>query len=121
MSLRLRADRLQADERDRKRYNEIQRLPEPEARFPSATYERGDREYNDLVRRVLKSGAKFAAGSDMDWYFPRKTRGQASVSRFPVLHQAGMPPLDVIRSITANAAEMSAVKSVAARRKHSSS
>jgi len=62
--------------------------------------------YDILVQRVLKSGVKFAAGSDMGWYFPGKTRGQTSVSRFPVLHQAGMPSLDVIRAITTNAAEM---------------
>jgi imidazolonepropionase-like amidohydrolase len=62
--------------------------------------------YDSLVQRVLKSGAKFAAGSDMGWYFPGKTRGQASVSRFPVLHQAGMASLDVLRAITTNAAEM---------------
>ena len=62
--------------------------------------------YNSLVQHVLKSGVKFAAGSDMGWYFPGKTRGQTSVSRFPVLHQAGMPSLDVIRAITNNAAEM---------------
>jgi len=55
---------------------------------------------------VLKSGVKFAAGSDMGWFYPGKTRGQASVSRFPTLHQAGMPSLDVVRAITANAAEM---------------
>jgi imidazolonepropionase-like amidohydrolase len=105
-SLKLRADRLQADERDGKRYNEILRLLEPDARFPSATYERSDRDYNDLVKRVLKSGAKFAAGSDMGWFYPGKTRGQASVSRFPTLHDAGMQPIDVIRAITTNAAEM---------------
>jgi imidazolonepropionase-like amidohydrolase len=62
--------------------------------------------YNILVQHVLKSGVKFAAGSDMGWYFPGKTRGQTSVSRFPVLHQAGMTSLDVIRAITTNAAEM---------------
>ncbi len=62
--------------------------------------------YDSLVQHVLKSGVKFAAGSDMGFYFPGKTRGQASVSRFPVLHQAGMPALDVIRAITTNAAEM---------------
>jgi imidazolonepropionase-like amidohydrolase len=106
MSLRLRVDRLQSDERDRKRYNEIQRLLEPQARFPSGTDERGDREYNELVQRVLKSGVKFAAGSDMGWFYPGKTRGQASVSRFPALHDAGVPPLEVVRAITTNAAEM---------------
>jgi imidazolonepropionase-like amidohydrolase len=105
-SLTLRADRLRPDERDRKRYKEIQRLLDPEARFPSAIDERGDRDYNELVQRVLKSGVKFAAGSDMGWFYPGKTRGQASVSRFPVLHDAGMQPLDVIRAITTNAAEM---------------
>lgn len=62
--------------------------------------------YNSLVQHVLKSGVKFAAGSDMGWCFPGKTRGQTSVSRFPVLHQAGMTSLDVIRAITTNAAEM---------------
>src|SRR5262249_14141215 len=45
--------------------------------------------YNTLVQHVLKSGVKFAAGSDMGWHFPGKSRGEASVSRFPVLHQAG--------------------------------
>jgi imidazolonepropionase-like amidohydrolase len=59
-----------------------------------------------FTQRILKSGVKFAAASDMCWFYPGKTRGRASVSRFPVLHEAGMPSLDVIRAITANAAEM---------------
>jgi imidazolonepropionase-like amidohydrolase len=42
----------------------------------------------------------------MGWFYPGETRGQASVSRFPALHKAGMPSLDVIRAITTNAAEM---------------
>ena len=54
----------------------------------------------------MKSGVKFAAGSDMCWFYPGKTRGQATATRFPTLHQAGMPSLDVIRAITTNAAEM---------------
>jgi imidazolonepropionase-like amidohydrolase len=62
--------------------------------------------YDSLVQHVLKSGVKFAAGSDMGWYFPGKTLGQTAVSRFPVLHQAGMTSLDVLRAITMNAAEM---------------
>jgi len=107
MSLEVRADRLQVDQRDRKRYEDlIQTLLKPEARFPSEVDVRGDRQYDDLVRRVLKSGVKFAAGSDMGWFYPGKTRGQASMLRFPTLHQAGMSSLDVIRSITSNAAEM---------------
>lgn len=62
--------------------------------------------YNDLVQRVLKSGVKFAMGSDMCWFYPGKTRGQASTATFVKLRQAGMPALDVIRSVTVNAAEM---------------
>jgi imidazolonepropionase-like amidohydrolase len=74
--------------------------------FVSGSKVSDDKVYDGLVQRVLKSGVKFAAGSDMGWYFPGKTRGQASVSRFPVLHQAGMTSLDVLRAITTNAAEM---------------
>jgi imidazolonepropionase-like amidohydrolase len=68
--------------------------------------ERGRQRYDALVQRILKSGVKFAAGSDMCWFYPGKTRGQATATRFPVLHDAGMSSLDVIRAITTNAAEM---------------
>jgi imidazolonepropionase-like amidohydrolase len=67
---------------------------------------RGKKRYEELVQRVLKSGLKFAAGSDMCWFYPGKTRGQASAATFVNLRDAGMPPLDVIRAITVNAAEM---------------
>ena len=62
--------------------------------------------YDQLVQRVLKSGVKFAAGSDMCWFYPGKTRGEASAATFVNLRAAGMPPLDVIRAITTSAAEM---------------
>ena len=67
---------------------------------------RVQKQYDELVPRVLKSGVKFAAGSDMCWFFPGKTRGAASAATFVNLRAAGMPPLDVIRAITINAAEM---------------
>jgi imidazolonepropionase-like amidohydrolase len=104
-SLTMRAERLKADEANRQRYNDLaQQVLKSE--FVHGFEARDNQLYNKLVQRVLKSGVKFAAGSDMGWYFPGKTRGQASVSRFPVLHQAGMTSLDVIRAITTNAAEM---------------
>jgi imidazolonepropionase-like amidohydrolase len=62
--------------------------------------------YDQLVRRVLKSGVRFSAGSDMCWFYPGKTRGEASVATLLNLRQAGMPALDVIRAITTSAAEM---------------
>jgi imidazolonepropionase-like amidohydrolase len=106
MSLTLRPERRDSDQRTRQRYNDLAQLLKSGAKFPDESDERENQRYNSLVQRVLKSGVKFAAGSDMGWFYPGKTRGQASVSRFPVLHEAGMQPLDVIRAITTNAAEM---------------
>ena len=63
----------------------------------------GDTEF---IRRILKSGVKFAVGSDMCWLYPGKTRGQASALMFSALHHAGMPSLDIVRAVTASAAEM---------------
>jgi imidazolonepropionase-like amidohydrolase len=68
--------------------------------------ERRKQEYDRLVQRVLKSGVKFSTGSDMCWFYPGKTRGQASTATFVHLREAGMLPLDVIRAITINAADM---------------
>jgi imidazolonepropionase-like amidohydrolase len=60
----------------------------------------------ELIQRLLKQEVKFAAGSDMIWLYPGKTRGQATATMFPALRDAGMPPLDIIRAVTINAAEM---------------
>ena len=106
MSLKLRPERLGSDERTRQRYNDLAQQLVKGAKFPDESDERENRRYDSLVLRVMKSGVKFAAGSDMGWFYPGKTRGQASVGRFPTLHEAGMPSLDVIRAITTNAAEM---------------
>jgi imidazolonepropionase-like amidohydrolase len=106
MSFTLRPERLGTDERTRQRYNDLAQSLKSGAKFPDEPAERDDQRYNSLVQRVLRSGVKFAAGSDMGWFYPGETRGQASVSRFPTLHEAGMPSLDVIRAITTNAAEM---------------
>lgn len=104
-SLTLRAARLRADARDGQRYNDLaQQVLKSE--FHGGFEARDKQLYDSLVRRVLKSGVKFAAGTDMCWHYPGKTCGQASISRFPTLHEAGMPSLDVIRAITTNAAEM---------------
>jgi imidazolonepropionase-like amidohydrolase len=106
MSLEVRPKRLEADERSRQRFNDLAQILKSGAKFPDESDEREDQRYNRLVQRVLKSGVKFAAGTDSCWFYPGKTRGQTSVSRFPTLHEAGMQPLDVIRAITTNAAEM---------------
>ena len=104
-SLVLYAERLEADERNRQRFHDLaQQVLKSE--FVHGFEASDNQLYNSLVQRVLKSGVKFAAGTDMCWHYPGKTCGQASTSRFPTLHEAGMPSLDVIRAITTNAAEM---------------
>jgi imidazolonepropionase-like amidohydrolase len=67
---------------------------------------RDKQQYDQLIQRVLKSGVKFSAGSDMCWFYPGKTRGEASIAVFVNLQHTGMPAIDVIRAITTNAAEM---------------
>jgi imidazolonepropionase-like amidohydrolase len=42
----------------------------------------------------------------MGWYYPGKTRGQATATMFAAMRSAGMPPLDIIRAVTTSAAEM---------------
>jgi imidazolonepropionase-like amidohydrolase len=59
-----------------------------------------------FVQRILQSGVKFAAGSDMCWFYPGKTRGQASATMFSNLRDANMPALAILRAVTTNAAQM---------------
>ena len=59
-----------------------------------------------FVERILRSGVKYAAGSDMCWAYPGKTRGEASALMFSQLRGAGMPALDILRAVTSNAAEL---------------
>ncbi|MGE5324429.1 MAG: amidohydrolase family protein [Actinomycetota bacterium] len=59
-----------------------------------------------MVQRVLKSGVKYAAGSDMWFDYPGKTRGEASAQEFGALHELGIPQIDAIRAATINAAEL---------------
>jgi imidazolonepropionase-like amidohydrolase len=79
----------------------------PEFRARLATRDQKGRELGAaIVAKVLKSGVKFAAGSDMVWHMPGKTRGQATAMMFSALNHAGMPPLDIIRAVTIYPAEM---------------
>jgi imidazolonepropionase-like amidohydrolase len=47
-----------------------------------------------------------ADGSGVCWFYPGKTRGEATATMFPTLYKSGMPALDIIRAVTSNAAEM---------------
>src|ERR1700687_5181012 len=71
-----------------------------------ATSDKNRQQTVSLIQRILKSGVKFSAGSDMVWAYPGKTRGRATATMFAALHEAGMPPLEIIRAVTTNAAEL---------------
>lgn len=56
--------------------------------------------------RARQAGVRIAAGSDMYVQLPGKTRGQASLLNLRAYTAAGMPPLEVIRAATVNAADL---------------
>jgi imidazolonepropionase-like amidohydrolase len=59
------------------------------------------------LRSAMKLGVKIAAGSDMWFNYPGKTRGEATVMVLATgLHEEGMPPADQIRAMTLSAAEL---------------
>jgi imidazolonepropionase-like amidohydrolase len=72
----------------------------------AASDARRQQRVTSFIQRISKSGVKFAAGSDMCWFYPGKTRGQASAIMFTHLRDAGMTPLDILRGVTTNAAEL---------------
>jgi imidazolonepropionase-like amidohydrolase len=78
----------------------------PELQQELKAYEQMDAKKSPaLLQRILKSGVKFTAGSDMWLDYPGKTRGEASAIMFGALKDLGMTPSDVIRAATVNAAE----------------
>lgn len=60
----------------------------------------------DRLRRAVKMNVPVAAGSDMYYQLPGKTRGTASLTMFRAYAEAGMKPIDIIRSATVNAADL---------------
>jgi imidazolonepropionase-like amidohydrolase len=59
-----------------------------------------------LVARARKAGVRIAAGSDMWFRYPDKTRGQATVVAFEGLQEAGLTPAEVLRAATVDAAKV---------------
>jgi imidazolonepropionase-like amidohydrolase len=59
-----------------------------------------------LVARARKAGVRIAAGSDMWFRYPDKTRGEATVIAFEGLQDAGLSPAEVLRAATVDAAKV---------------
>jgi imidazolonepropionase-like amidohydrolase len=81
--------------------------PSPEeleqARAGLGAFLKGSR---DRLARAIKAGVRIAAGSDMYYQFPGKTRGQASLMMLRAYREAGMTPMQIIQAATINAAEL---------------
>jgi imidazolonepropionase-like amidohydrolase len=62
------------------------------------------------LERAVKAGVPIAAGSDMYYKVPGKTRGQASLGMLRAYADSGMTPIEIIRAATVNAAELLGLK-----------
>ena len=58
------------------------------------------------LAQALKLGVPIAAGSDMYYKIPGKTRGQASLSMVRAYAESGMTPMQIIRAATLSGAEL---------------
>jgi imidazolonepropionase-like amidohydrolase len=58
------------------------------------------------LERAVKAGVPIAAGSDMYYQLPGKTRGQASLTMLRAYAESGMTSMQVIKAATVNAAQL---------------
>jgi imidazolonepropionase-like amidohydrolase len=84
---------------------ELQRSPQNKADFEAYLKNTAEQSQRRL-QRAMSSRVKIVAGSDMVFIYPGKTRGQASLIVLNALQEYGMPPIEIIRSATINAAEL---------------
>jgi imidazolonepropionase-like amidohydrolase len=84
---------------------DLQRSPQDKADFEAELKNIAEQSPRRL-QRAMNSGVKIVAGSDMVFIYPGKTRGQASLIVLNALQEYGMPPIEIIRSATINAAEL---------------
>jgi imidazolonepropionase-like amidohydrolase len=60
----------------------------------------------DRLRRAQKIGVNMAFGTDVIWTSPGETRGTLAIEQLTSWQEAGVPPLDTLRSMTVNAARL---------------
>jgi imidazolonepropionase-like amidohydrolase len=66
------------------------------------------------IDRAVKAGVQIAAGSDMYYDNPTWGRGVASLTVLEAYARYGMPPIDVIRTATTNAAALLGMNNIGA-------
>lgn len=81
--------------------------PSPEElKEQQENFSQGIKGLRDRLARAVKAGVRIAAGSDMYYQIPGKTRGQASLTMLRAYAEAGMTPMQIIQAATINAAEL---------------
>ncbi len=60
----------------------------------------------DRLRRAYRMGVKMAFGTDTTIEVPNKTRADLMLDYLPVWREAGVPPQDILKCMTTNAAEL---------------
>jgi imidazolonepropionase-like amidohydrolase len=93
---------------------ELRRHPDARADFETfikTTLEQSRRR----MRLALEAKVRIAAGSDMIFIYPGKTRGEASTLNLLAMHEQGMPAIEVIRAATINAAELLGISNSSGR------
>lgn len=63
-------------------------------------------QFIDRLKRAHEIGVKMAFGSDIYSWVPGKSRGAAAMSVIDSWVEAGIPPLDLLRAMTINAAQL---------------
>jgi imidazolonepropionase-like amidohydrolase len=87
-------------------YAKVLALPALQAGF-DAYFKRYSENSIRRLKSAMRLGVKIAAGSDMWFDYPGKTRGEATVMVLSSgLRAEGMPAADVIRAMTVSAAEL---------------
>ncbi len=60
----------------------------------------------DRLKRAYKAGVTMAFGTDVDVPIPSETRGTLSIGYIDSWVEAGVPPADILRALTINAARL---------------
>ncbi len=60
----------------------------------------------DRLKRAYKVGVTLVFGTDVEFMVPGETRGTLAVSYIDSWVEAGVPPLEILRAMTINAARL---------------
>jgi imidazolonepropionase-like amidohydrolase len=86
--------------------NNGRRLTAEERHNMEELYKPGLQASRDRLARAVKAGVRIGAGSDIYIIVPGQTRGQASLNMLRSYAESGMSPVEIVRAVTVNNAEL---------------